>query len=563
MPTFLSSSIATRVYALVATLGAVSIGIAVLAWHALNVYEDKVFRIQEISRNTAIIERIDSAVLAVVADSRGIYLADSPDGVEKFAAPIIVNLRKMDELLDRWERVTPLDQRSGLQKTFDAARAFISLRTRLVEIGRREGAAAARALGDNDVNRNNRLELNRVIDAQSAQNTQKIDREVAELERFQETSEWLFSAVAVGGVLVVLGLAVVIVRRSITAPLHAITTTVEELAQNRQDLVIPGLDRADEIGALARAAEVFKRNGAEMLRLQAEAAATQERAEQDRRASMVRMADQFESAMAGVVGTVASSAEQLRVSAQSLAAATANTQNRAASAASASLQTSDNVRMVASAAEEMNTAVAAISEHIAQSSRITETAARQAARTDQTVGSLAQAAGRIGEIVGLIQSIAGQTNLLALNATIEAARAGDAGKGFAVVASEVKQLANQTAKATEDIAAQITAIQGATTDAVGAIQGITATIDEVHELGAVIAAAVDQQGAATSGIAHSVEEAATGSQQVAEDVGKVTDAAMTSGAVAAQVLGAAGALTDQARHLKQEMERFLGAIRAA
>ncbi len=563
MPMFLSSSIANRVYALIATLGVVSIGIAALAWHALNVYEDRVFRIQEISRNTAIIERIDSAVLAVVADSRGIYLADSPDGVEKYAVPIIANLRKLDELLDRWERVPPHDQRSGLKKTFDALQAFISLRTRVVEIGRREGAAAARAIGDNEAARNNRLELNRAIDAMSAQNTQKIDREVAELERFQESSEWLFSVVAVGGVLVVLGLAVVIVRRSITAPLHAITTTVEELAQNRQDLAIPGLNRADEIGALARAAEVFKRNGAEMLRLQAEAAAAQERAEQDRRASMVRMANQFESAMAGVVGTVASSAEQLRVSAQNLTAATANTQNRATSAASASLQTSDNVRMVASATEEMNTAIAAISEHIAQSSRITKTAAQQAAHTDKTVGDLAQAASRIGEIVGLIQSIAAQTNLLALNATIEAARAGEAGKGFAVVASEVKQLANQTAKATEDIVAQIAAIQGATTDAVGAIQGITATIDKVHELGAVIAAAVDQQGAATSGIAHSVEEAATGSQQVAEDVGQVTDAAMTSGAVAAQVLGAAGALTDQARHLKQEMDRFLGALRAA
>jgi methyl-accepting chemotaxis protein len=560
---FLSSSIATRVYALIAALGAVSIGIAVLAWHALNVYEDRVFRIQEASHNTAIIERIDSAVLAAGADSRALYAADTPADLDKFATSLLAYLRKLGELLEQWERVAPPDQRVQFEKTRDAARGFIAFRTELVKIGRREGGPAARALGDSDVQRKNRLELNNAIETMSAQNTQKIDREVAELKRFQETSEWLFSVVAVGGVLLVLGLAVVIVRRSITAPLHAITITVEELAQNRQDLVIPGLDRADEIGALARAAEVFKRNGAEMLRLQAEAAATQERAEQDRRASMVRMADQFESAMAGVVGTVASSAEQLRVSAQDLTAATANTQNRAASAESASLRTSDNVRMVASAAEEMNTAISAISEHIAQSSRITETAARQATRTDQTVGSLAQAAGRIGEIVGLIQSIAGQTNLLALNATIEAARAGDAGKGFAVVASEVKQLANQTAKATEDIAAQITAIQGATTDAVGAIQGITATIAEVHELGAVIAAAVDQQGAATSGIAHSVEEAATGSQQVAEDVGEVTDAATTSGAVAAQVLGAAGALTDQARHLKQEMERFLGAIRAA
>ncbi|MFD1626577.1 methyl-accepting chemotaxis protein [Azospirillum griseum] len=496
-------------------------------------------------------------------DSRGIYIANSPAEVEAFGKPLLANLRKLDDLLNRWERVTPGDLHGEFEQTRAAARSFIQFRTQLVELGRSQGSPAARAFGDNDANRSNRQALNRAIEALAKRNNERIDWVVADLAQFEHSMRWLFGGLAIGGILAVLGLAALMVRRSITAPLRAITTTVEDLARNRQDLTIPGLDRADEIGALARAAEVFKRNGAEMLRLQAEAAATQERAERERRATMIRMADQFEAAMAGVVGTVAASAEQLRVSAQDLAAATDNTQKRAASAASASLQTSDNVRMVASSTEEMNTAVAAISEHILQSSRITDTAAQQAARTDGTVGSLAQAANRIGEIVGLIQSIAGQTNLLALNATIEAARAGEAGKGFAVVASEVKALANQTAKATEDIASQITAIQTATTDAVEAIQGIATTIGEAHELGTVIAAAIDQQGAATSGIAHSVEEAATGARQVAEDMETVTNAAMTSGAVASQLLGAANALTDQAQRLKQEMSRFLGTIRAA
>ncbi len=563
MHSIISSSIAFRVYSLVGLLGAVAVGIAALAWYALSVYQTKVDRIQEASQSAIIGEHVNATVLAIVMDSRGIYIAASPAEVENFGKPLLANLQKLDGLLGQWERATPPDLRPAFEQTRDAARAFIAFRTKLVELGRAEGSPSARLFGDNDANRSNRQALNRAIEALAARNGQRIAVVAEDLDRFYQEMRWAFSGLAAGGVLTVLALAAAIVRRSITKPLSAITGTIERLARNERGLTIPGLDKTDEIGALARAAEVFKHNGEEILRLQAEASATQEKAERERRATMVRLADHFEAAMSGVVGTVASSAEQLRVSAQSLSATTEDTQRRAASAASASLQTSDNVRTVASATEEMNASVSAIAGQIAQSTRVADVAAQQATRTDQTVGSLAEAAGRIGEIVGLIQSIAGQTNLLALNATIEAARAGEAGKGFAVVASEVKSLANQTAKATEDIAAQVAAIQNATTDAVDAIHGITATIGQVNEIGTVIASAVEQQGAATSGIARSVEEAATGSQQVSHDMNKVTEAAMATGAEATQVLAAAQALTDQAKHLKQEMDRFLTGIRTA
>ncbi|HTW72394.1 MAG TPA: globin-coupled sensor protein [Acetobacteraceae bacterium] len=272
---------------------------------------------------------------------------------------------------------------------------------------------------------------------------------------------------------------------------------------------------------------------------------------------------EFETTTGALVGTVASAATQLRATAQAMSSTTEQTTGQAASVAAAVEEASVNMQTVASAAEELASSISEISRQVAESSATASRAVEDARRTDAIVKTLAGGAQKIGDVVGLISNIAGQTNLLALNATIEAARAGDAGKGFAVVASEVKSLANQTAKATGDISAQIAEIQGATGEAVHAIETIVETINELSRIAASIAAAVEEQGAATQEISRNVHEAASGTQEVSQNIVGVSRGAQDTGAAAVQVLDAAGELSKQAEQMRADVGRFIGAVKAA
>jgi uncharacterized protein YoxC len=271
----------------------------------------------------------------------------------------------------------------------------------------------------------------------------------------------------------------------------------------------------------------------------------------------------FETSTGALAGVVATAATALQGTAQSLSGTTDQTTSQAASVAAAVEQASVNVQTVAAAAEELSGSIAEISRQVAQSSAIASRAVEDARRTDAIVKTLAGGAQKIGDVVGLIKSIAGQTNLLALNATIEAARAGDAGKGFAVVASEVKNLANQTAKATGDISAQIVEIQTATSEAVHAIETIAETIDELSRIATSIATSMEEQGAATQEIARNVHEAASGTQEVSSSIVGVNQGAQETGAAASHVLTAAGELLQQAEQMRTDVGRFIGAVKAA
>jgi len=273
-------------------------------------------------------------------------------------------------------------------------------------------------------------------------------------------------------------------------------------------------------------------------------------------------AGNFEETVKGMVEIVAAAATELQSTAQTMEGTASHTTEQAGSVASAAEEASGNVQTVAAAAEELSSAIAEISRQVSQSTDIAGKAVSEAHRTNEMVQGLDDAAQKIGEVVSLINDIASKTNLLALNATIEAARAGEAGKGFAVVASEVKSLANQTAKATDQIKEQIGDIQSATQHAVGAIGGIGATIGEINEIASAIAAAVEEQGAATQEIARSVEEAASGTSQVTSSIGAVTEAATETGQAAGQVLEAAGELSGQAEMLTIEVSKFLETIRS-
>jgi methyl-accepting chemotaxis protein len=260
---------------------------------------------------------------------------------------------------------------------------------------------------------------------------------------------------------------------------------------------VPGIDRRDELGEMARTMEVFKKNGLEVERLKADQQAAELRAAQQRKADMTRLADDFEAAVGEIVGTVSSASTQLEASAGTLTSTAVRSQKLATVVATASEEASTNVQSVASATEELTSSVNEISSQVQESARMANEAVDQARKTNDRVSELSKAAARIGDVVELINTIAGQTNLLALNATIEAARAGEAGRGFAVVASEVKALAEQTAKATGEIGQQISGIQAATQESVGAIREISGTIEKLSEISSTIAAAVEEQGAAT------------------------------------------------------------------
>ena len=345
-------------------------------------------------------------------------------------------------------------------------------------------------------------------------------------------------------------------------PLGAMTAAMRRLAEGNTAITIPALGQHDEIGAMAQAVQVFRDNAVERVRLE-EAQAAERAAREARAAAVERLIGGFEGGVGEILRTVASAATELDSTARSMAAIAEETSRQATASAAAAEQTSANVSTVAAASEEMTGSLQEISRQVVRSTGIAGQAVEQAGRTNDTVRGLADAAGRIGEVVGLIQSIASQTNLLALNATIEAARAGEAGKGFAVVASEVKNLATQTARATEEIAAQISAMQAVTTGAVADIRGIGGTIGEMNEITTTIAAAVEEQSAATAEISRNVAQAAAGTAEVSGTVVQVTQAAGQTGAAASQVLGASGELARQAEALRREVERFLAGIRAA
>jgi len=366
--------------------------------------------------------------------------------------------------------------------------------------------------------------------------------------------------------LVVLAVAIALAllfARGLSRPILRLTGAMSGLSEGDVTSEIPGVQRRDELGRMAAAVQVFRDNAQRMREMQAEQKHAEARAEAEKKRALTQMADSFEATVKGVVDEVSSSATRMQTSAQSMSATAEETQRQATAVAAASEQASTNVQTVASAAEELSSSIAEIGRQVTQSARIAGKAVEETKLTDASVQGLAETAQKIGDVVKLINDIAGQTNLLALNATIEAARAGEAGKGFAVVASEVKSLANQTAKATEDIAAQVTAIQQATGGAVTAIKGIAATIGEINEIATTIAAAVEEQGAATQEIARNVQQASKGTSEVSENIAGVTNAANDTGRVSTEVLGAAGDLTKQSVKLREEVERFLGTIRAA
>jgi methyl-accepting chemotaxis protein len=373
---------------------------------------------------------------------------------------------------------------------------------------------------------------------------------------------WLLG-LAILGIAVVAGSIAWLIGRSIAKPLGQLGTRMQDLANGKLDGEIPGLGRGDEIGAMAATVQIFKDNAIRIRGLEQAEAETQKRAAAERRAAMESLANDFERSVSGIVRSVSSAATGMQGTAQSMTSTASDASARAATVSAASESASNNVGTVAAAAEELSSSVAEISRQVARSSEIASKAVGDAERTNSTVQALSTGAEKIGEVVKLIHSIAAQTNLLALNATIEAARAGESGRGFAVVASEVKALANQTAKATEEISAQVAAMQASTSEAVSSIGGISQTIAQMSEITVSISTAIDQQGDATREIARNIQSVAAGSSEINANIGSVTSAASATGKAAGDVLSSAKELDNQSGMLRNAVDEFLAKVRAA
>jgi methyl-accepting chemotaxis protein len=399
--------------------------------------------------------------------------------------------------------------------------------------------------------------------ADIGQSVDRLHREAdaAEMATRDTVRRWMLVAFGLGVVLVCGASA--LIGRSISNALSAMVRVMIRLAGGDVAVVIPGLGRKDEVGEMAGAVDVFRTNMVEAERLRADQADAERRHAQQRKVDMHRLAEGFEGAVGEIVETVSASADELEVSANTLTTAATRAQQLATMVAAASEEASANVQSVASASEELTSSIGEISRQVQQSSDVANNAVSQAQKTNVRMGELSKAAARIGDVVDLIHTIAGQTNLLALNATIEAARAGEAGRGFAVVASEVKALAEQTAKATDEIGQQIAGIQAATRDSVGAIKEIRDTIGQMSEISSTIASAVEEQGAATQEISRNIQQAAAGTSQVSSNIADVQQGASETGSASSQVHSAARSLSSESSRLRLEVGKFLASVRAA
>jgi methyl-accepting chemotaxis protein len=400
--------------------------------------------------------------------------------------------------------------------------------------------------------------LDQRIDANlQALNNEKT--EAAELASFTSTQLITSSVI---GLTIAIGLLGAIMVYGVARPLNGVAGAMGQLANGDLSVNVTGIERKDEVGVLARSLQVFKDNAIEARRLAA-AQEAENHAKMRRAEVLDQLTKRFELNVSALTQGLSSAATEMEATAQSMTSIAGQTTQQSVTVSSAAQQTSANVQTVAAATEELSISIREIASQVTQSSRIAERAVEGAQRTNGTVQELATMADKIGDVVQLINTIAGQTNLLALNATIEAARAGEAGKGFAVVATEVKELASQTAKATEEISAQIGSVQQATQQTVAAIQEIARTITEMSQISTSIAAAMEEQGAATAEIARNVQEAARGTEAVTGSIGDVQQGAGETGAAASQVLSAAQELSRHSHDLGREVETFLHGVKAA
>jgi methyl-accepting chemotaxis protein len=552
-------SLATKLYSIFSLFALLTAAITVLSDYNTRSSTELTDAIETASRAALNVERVNSLVYAVVMESRGIYMSTDPALIKKYGGGIHKFSDELMGVVRNWESIVRADDAQQFSVFKKRIEQFVEFRKELVRRAVEIGHDAGREWGDNDANRSVRTALNNDLETLSKVYAER-SRRIAQQTELNQRLAFLLTCLG-GLALVLVGVGVFIIARSVARPLSAITTTINRVAEGTEGIEVPHTDREDEIGALARAIRIFQEAMDRNRNLNSQVL-QDSRARDERTRQIESSVEAFRTAIGSVLGAVNDNASAMRGTAQSIAKLASDASGRATAAAAATEQASSNVFAVASAAEELSTSIEEIGRQVRQSADVVEQAGQRTEKSVAEIESLAAATQRIEGVLNLIQAIAEQTNLLALNATIEAARAGEAGRGFAVVAHEVKSLAGQTAKATSEIGQNVSMIQTSTRNAVDAVREIGSAVREINEVTANIAGAVEQQDAATREISANAQLAADGNSTLVVNIGSLNDAMGDTNKAASSVLSASSELTSTAELLSREVEKFFRNLRA-
>ena len=550
-----ASSLAVKIFSAMGFLALTAALVGICGVYTARVYSAKVAAMQGASRRAILGEQVNGLINAIVMDSRGIYLAKTPSQVEKFAKPLTENLRLVDQRMGEWSGLVADDGQAMFEACVSAVRNFIVLRNAIVDAGRAQGGGAADALGNNDAARTNREAVNRAVVALAARNAAEIDRVAEELAQFHEVLVRVVPAITAAAIVIVAILVILLVHRGITGPLGRVTMAIRQVAKGDLDIVVPARGHSDEIGAIAGALETFRLQAIAKREMTEARIIEQSAAEADKRAALREMAASIERTAISAMTEIKKRNDGTTLAVEEMMGLAESTGVSARGATEAASIAASIAETIADAAGELTVSIQDIDREVNQSSRIITRAVAASGTSRVAIDGLTQTVDRIGAVADIIAAIAGRTNLLALNATIEAARVGDAGKGFAVVASEVKQLANQTARSTEEIGNQIREVRAATLAVAEAVSQIEAAIRDVDDVSGAITSAIRQQNSATAKIAQGIGRTAEAIGEMRGRNAKVSADAERSGVHAHRVLDNANDLGKALESLKLAVVR--------